>query len=107
MRRERGKGSTQGRGEEEARGREGGGEGGGEREGGEEREDKKGEGNITGATLATSHRTPNRTAASNDQCQACVASTRSHTCILVMCTHTENVYSSNCSQKTFRSGWWE
>jgi len=83
------------------------GQGGGEREGGGEDEDRKGEGNITGASLATSRRTPNRTAASYDQCQACVADIRLHTCILIIRTHTENICSSNCSQETSRSGGWE
>ena len=49
------------------------------------------------------NRTPNRTAASSDQCQACVAGTRSHTCILVIQTHTETIYSSNCGQAISRS----
>jgi len=53
------------------------------------------------------NRTPNRTAASNDQCQACVAGTRSHPCILVIRTHTETIYSSNCGQAISRSWEWE
>ena len=75
--------------------------GGGEREGGGEGEDRKGEGNINFGHIPQNTQQNSSKQRSVPSLCSTVVDTRSHTCILIIHTHTENIY---CSQETSRNG---